>query len=75
MGEYREFENVIGYEDVKAELIRICDVLRFPEKYKKNSRRVLIINLPADVIIAIYLSEHLHLHILRILCKLNSHFS
>ena len=35
MGEYREFENVIGYEDVKAELIRICDVLRFPEKYKK----------------------------------------
>ena len=35
MGEYREFENVIGYEDVKAELIRICDVLRFPDKYKK----------------------------------------
>ena len=47
----------------------------FSQKNIKNSRRVLIINLPADVIIAIYLSEHLHLHILRVLRKLNSHFS
>ncbi len=45
------------------------------KKHVSRSRRVLIINPPADVIIAIYLSEHLHLHILRVLRKLNSHFS
>ena len=30
-----EFDRVIGYEDVKAELIRICDVIVDPEKYRK----------------------------------------
>ena len=27
------FAKVIGYEDIKAELIRICDVVKNPEKY------------------------------------------
>lgn len=30
-----EFDKVIGYEDVKMELKRFCDVLRNPEKYRK----------------------------------------
>ncbi len=29
------FSSVIGYEDIKAELARICDVLRKPEKYER----------------------------------------
>ena len=29
------FDKVIGYEDIKAELIRFCDVLGNPEKYRK----------------------------------------
>ncbi len=29
------FDKVIGYEDIKAELIRICDVVKNPEKYAK----------------------------------------
>ena len=29
------FDKVIGYESIKAELIRYCDVLREPEKYWK----------------------------------------
>ena len=27
------FDKVIGYEDIKIELIRICDMLKHPEKY------------------------------------------
>ena len=30
-----QFDKVIGYEDIKAELIRICDVVKNPEKYAK----------------------------------------
>lgn len=30
-----EFDKIIGYKDVKTELIRICDVIKSPEKYKK----------------------------------------
>ena len=30
-----EFDKVIGYDDIKAELKRFCDVLKNPEKYKK----------------------------------------
>ena len=29
------FENVIGYETIKTELMRYCDVLKYPEKYKR----------------------------------------
>lgn len=31
----KEFEKVIGYEDVVLELKRVCDIMRNPEKYKK----------------------------------------
>lgn len=30
-----KFDKVIGYEDIKAELIRICDVVKHPGKYAK----------------------------------------
>ena len=30
-----EFDKVIGYEDIKTELKRFCDVLKNPEKYEK----------------------------------------
>ena len=30
-----KFDKVIGYEDIKAELIRICDVVKNPEKYER----------------------------------------
>lgn len=30
-----DFEKIIGYEEVKTELRRICDMIRNPEKYKK----------------------------------------
>lgn len=30
-----KFDKVIGYEDIKAELIRICDVVKNPEKYAR----------------------------------------
>ena len=30
-----KFEKVVGYEDIKAELIRICDVVKHPEKYSR----------------------------------------
>ncbi len=30
-----EFDKIIGYKDIKTELIRICDVIKSPEKYKK----------------------------------------
>lgn len=29
------FEKIIGYEDIKTELRRICDIIRNPEKYAK----------------------------------------
>ena len=29
-----EFDKIIGYKDVKAELLRICDVIKNAEKYK-----------------------------------------
>lgn len=31
----KEFEKIIGYEYVKQELYRICDIMRNPEKYRK----------------------------------------
>ncbi len=30
-----EFEKIIGYEEIKKELVRFCDVLKYPEKYAK----------------------------------------
>ena len=30
-----KFDKVIGYEDIKAELIRICDVVKNPKKYAR----------------------------------------
>lgn len=30
-----EFDRIIGYDDVKLELIRFCDVFRNPDKYRK----------------------------------------
>ena len=30
-----EFDKIIGYEDIKAELKRLCDVLRNPQRYEK----------------------------------------
>lgn len=30
-----EFDKIIGYEDVKMELIRFCDVFRDPDKYRE----------------------------------------
>ena len=30
-----KFDKVVGYEDIKAELIRICDVVKNPEKYDR----------------------------------------
>lgn len=31
----RELDRVIGYEDIKNELYRIIDIVKYPEKYKK----------------------------------------
>ena len=31
----RELDRVIGYESIKAELYRIIDIIKNPEKYKK----------------------------------------
>ena len=31
----KEFENVIGYESIKQELYRLCDIIKNTEKYKK----------------------------------------
>lgn len=36
----KEFEAVIGYESVKAELKQICDVLKNPEKYSRLGVKV-----------------------------------
>lgn len=30
-----EFDNIIGYESIKAEVIRICDVVKNEAKYEK----------------------------------------
>lgn len=30
-----QFDNIIGYQSVKNEVIRICDVVKDSEKYKK----------------------------------------
>lgn len=32
---HSRFDEIIGYDDIKAELIRFCDVLKNPEKYHK----------------------------------------
>lgn len=29
------FDKIIGYEDIKVELIRICDAVKNPEKYDR----------------------------------------
>ncbi|MCH5156236.1 MAG: AAA family ATPase, partial [Clostridiales bacterium] len=29
-----EFDKIIGYKDIKSELIRLCDIIRNGEKYK-----------------------------------------
>ena len=31
----KEFDKIIGYDAIKNELIRLCDILVNPEKYKK----------------------------------------
>lgn len=31
----KEFDNIIGYDAIKLELMRICDILVNPEKYAK----------------------------------------
>ncbi len=31
----REFDKIIGYDDVKTELMRICDIMINKEKYSK----------------------------------------
>lgn len=31
----KQFDQIIGYEDIKRELYRICDTMKNPEKYKK----------------------------------------
>ena len=41
------FDKIIGYEDIKAELIRFCDVLKNPEKYEK-----LGVTLPRGILLA-----------------------
>ncbi len=35
-----EFDKVVGYEGIKLELQRICDVVKYPEKYAKLGVRV-----------------------------------
>jgi len=35
-----KFDKVVGYEDIKAELIRICDVVKNPEKYVRLGVRM-----------------------------------
>ena len=29
-----EFDKIIGYKDIKTELIRLCDVIKNADKYK-----------------------------------------
>ncbi|MCR5605059.1 MAG: AAA family ATPase [Lachnospiraceae bacterium] len=44
------FDKVIGYEDIKAELLRFCDILGSPDKYKKlgvsSPRGILLYGVP-----------------------------
>ncbi len=35
-----KFDKIIGYEDIKAELIRLCDVVKNPEKYARLGVRM-----------------------------------
>ncbi len=35
----KEFDRIIGYEEVKRELIKICDTMRNPDKYAKIGSR------------------------------------
>lgn len=39
-----EFDKIIGYEDIKAELSRFADILKKPDKYSK-----LGVTIPSDV--------------------------
>ena len=41
-----EFDKVIGYEDIKTELKKFCDVLKNPEKYEKVG-----VNAPAGILL------------------------
>lgn len=34
----KEFDSIIGYDDIKVELSRIADMLNNPSKYKKTRR-------------------------------------
>ena len=34
-----EFDQIIGYDSIKAEMIRFCDVLKNSEKYEKDTVR------------------------------------
>lgn len=36
----KEFDNVIGYEDIKFELYRVVDMLKNPDKYKSLDVKV-----------------------------------
>lgn len=36
----KEFDNVIGYEDIKLELYRVVDMLKNPDKYKNLDVKV-----------------------------------
>lgn len=38
--EMKEFDNVIGYEDIKLELYRVVDMLKNPDKYKNLDVKV-----------------------------------
>ena len=40
------FDFVVGYEDIKRELVRTCDVLRYPKKYEK-----LGVNMPHGILL------------------------
>ena len=31
----KEFDDIIGYDSIKLELKRVCDMVRNPEKYEK----------------------------------------
>lgn len=42
-----EFDKVIGYEDIKLEMKRFCDVLRNPDKYMR-----LGVNMPSGLLLA-----------------------
>ena len=41
-----EFDKIIGYKDVKAELVRICDIVKNADKYKERG-----VSLPCGLIL------------------------